>query len=198
MTAARYHGVAIALHWLVAALVFGQLALGWWMIGLPDLPRGIQAPWFNLHKSIGLTIALLVLARLAWRAAHPAPPLPLSLPRWQARAARWNHAALYTCLVLLPLSGYLGSTFSGYPIKYFGMTLPGWGWSAPALKSFFSAVHFSVVLLLMALLALHVSAALRHLFVTRDGVFWRMWPRSNGERRSPDAAQRVGLESCPR
>lgn len=176
MSAPRYDGVAIAFHWGVAVLVAAQLALGWWMIGLPDLPRGIQAPWFNLHKSIGLTIGLLMLARLWWRQRHRPPPLPGSLPRWQAIAARANHAALYACLLLMPLSGYLGSVFSGYPIRYFGIVLPQWGWASPALKQFFSAVHFGTVCLLMALIALHVAAALKHLLVNRDGVVARMWP----------------------
>jgi cytochrome b561 len=171
----------MALHWLVAALVFGQLALGWWMIGLPDLPRGVQAPWYNLHKSIGLTIGMLMLARLWWRARHAAPSLPASLPRWQARAARANHAALYACLLLMPLSGYLGSVFSGYPIRYFGTALPQWGWASPPLKAFFSGVHFATVCLLVALIALHLAAALKHLLVTRDGVFARMWPPAGRE-----------------
>lgn len=174
----RYTRTAIALHWILAALVLGQLALGWWMIGLPERPPGLQAGWFNLHKSMGLTIALLMLARLWWRARHPAPPLPQSIPRWQALAARVNHRLLYACLLLLPLSGYLGSSFSGYPIKYFGITLPSWGWASPALKEFFSTLHFATVLLLMALIALHVAAALKHLLVNRDGVFARMWPRA--------------------
>lgn len=176
MSEPRYSGVAIALHWGVALLVFAQLALGWWMIGLPDQPRGVQAPWFNLHKSIGLTIGLLMLARWWWRARHPAPPLPASLPRWQAIAARANHAALYACLLVMPLSGYLGSSFSGYPVRYFGIVLPAWGWDSPALKEFFSTVHFAAVWLLMALIALHLCAALEHLLVRRDGVVARMWP----------------------
>lgn len=173
---ARYTATAIALHWLVAALVLGQLALGWWMIDLPKSPPGLRAGWFNVHKSIGLTIGLLMLARLWWRARHPAPPLPESLPRWQVLAARANHAALYACLLLMPLSGYLGSVFSGYPIKYFGMVLPQWGWASPPLKDFFSVVHFITVWLLMALIALHLAAALKHLLANRDSVFARMWP----------------------
>lgn len=172
---ARYSGTAVALHWVVAGLVFAQLGLGWWMIGLPDQPRGVQAPWYNLHKSIGLSIGLLMLTRLWWRARHSPPALPASLPRWQVLCAGANHAALYACVLLMPLSGYLGSVFSGYPIKYFGIELPRWGWASPGLKGFFSAVHFATVYLLMVLVALHVGAALKHL-LNRDGVFGRMWP----------------------
>lgn len=173
----RYDPFAIALHWIVALAVIGQLALGWWMLELPKSPPGLRAGWFNVHKSIGLTIGVLMLARIAWRLRHPAPPLPASLPRWQARAARASHLLLYACLVAMPLSGYLGSSFTSYPVKYFGVTLPHWGWDSPALKEFFGAVHVATVTLLMALLSVHVAAALKHLVVDHDGVFERMWPR---------------------
>ena len=176
----RYHGVAIALHWIVGLLVLGQIALGWWMLELPKSPPGLRAGWFNGHKSIGLTIALLVIVRLAWRLRHPAPPLPVSMPPWQARASRASHFLLYACLVVQPLAGYLGSSFTRYPIKYFGITLPHWGWDSPALKELFSMIHFACAIVFMTLIALHVAAALKHLLVDRDAVFQRMWPRWRG------------------
>ena len=174
---ARYDGVAIGLHWIIALLALAQLALGWWMIDLPKSPPGLRAGWFNLHKSIGLTTGLLMLVRLGWRFSHRPPLLPASLPRWQAQAAQANHLLLYACLIALPLSGYLGSSFTRYPIKYFGVTLPHWGWDVPVLKEICSGVHFGAVCVLLAVLALHVAAALKHLLVERDGVFDRMWPR---------------------
>src|SRR5688572_8389659 len=126
----RYGTVAIALHWLIAALVFCQIYLGWWMIEIPKYPVGVRAGWFNLHKSIGLTIALLIVLRLAWRLRHAPPPLPASVPRWQARAAGISHFLLYAALLLQPLVGYLGSSFSGYPIKYFGIAMPRLAWES--------------------------------------------------------------------
>jgi len=175
-SAARYHSVSIALHWVIAILVLAQLALGWWMLELPKSPPGLRAGWFNLHKSIGLSIGALMLVRLGWRLRHPPPPLPAGMPGWQARAARISHFLLYACLILQPLWGYLGSSFTRYPIKYFGLTLPHWGWDAPALKDLFSALHFGTACVLMAVLSLHAAAALKHLLVDRDGVFQRMWP----------------------
>jgi cytochrome b561 len=172
----RYTNVAVALHWLIAILIVMQLTLGWTMIEIPKEPVGVRAAWFNLHKSIGITIALLVLARLAWRVRHPAPPLPPAVPAWQRRAAFASHALLYVCLLGMPLAGFLGSTFSGYPIKYFGITLPQWGYKSDELKSFFSAVHLTFAWVFMTLIAVHASAAIKHLLVDRDGVFWRMWP----------------------
>lgn len=173
--ARRYDAVAQALHWLIAVAVIGQIALGLWMIDIPKLPTGVRAYWFNLHKSIGLTIGLLVVARLAWRLTHRPPALP-ALPEWQVRAAGVTHVLLYACLVVMPLAGYLGSTFSGYPIRYFGLVVPGWGWKDDALKELFSAVHYYTALVFIALIALHVAAALKHLVVDRDGVFRRMLP----------------------
>ncbi len=173
----RYTKVAVTLHWLIAALVIVQLILGWSMIEIPKEPVGVRAFWFNLHKSIGMSIALLVVVRIAWRVRHPAPPLPASVPAWQRRAAAASHALLYACLVGMPLAGFLGSTFSGYPIKYFGIAPPQWGFKSDPLKAFFSVVHLGFAWVFMALIALHTSAALKHLLINRDGVFWRMWPR---------------------
>lgn len=172
----RYTRPAIALHWLIAIGVLAQFALGWWMIDLPKSPIGVRAWWFNVHKSVGLTLALFIIARIAWRIAHSAPALPRELPRWQRLAAGASHAGLYLCMAVMPVSGYLGSSFTKYPIKYWGMALPHWGWDAPALKELCSAIHYVTVWVFMTLVCLHVLAALRHLLLLRDGIFWRMWP----------------------
>jgi cytochrome b561 len=98
------------------------------------------------------------------------------MPRWQRNAAHGSHFLLYACLILQPLWGYLGSTFTKYPIRYFGLALPHWGWDSPALKDLFGALHLGTAWLLMAVIAIHVGAALKHLLVDRDGIFQRMWP----------------------
>jgi cytochrome b561 len=187
----RYDKLAISLHWLIALLVFAQIYLGWWMIEIPKHPPGARAAWFNLHKSIGLTIALLIVLRLAWRLRHPPPVLPASLPAWQARAAGINHFLLYAALLLQPLAGYLGSSFSGYPIKYFGITVPGWGWDAPSLKELTSNIHLGLAWLITALVLLHVAAAVAHL-AKHDGVFQRMLPRAPSAPAAAEEAQRAG------
>jgi cytochrome b561 len=168
----RYSRAAIAMHWILALALFAQLALGWWMLDVPKSPPGVRAGWFNLHKSIGLSIALLVVLRLVWRATHPVPADAL-LPRWQRSAARWAHGLLYACMFAMPLSGYLGSTFTRYPVRYFGAVLPQWNHDWPAAKQLMSNVHYAVAWAFMALLALHVGAALWH-WLQRDGVMDRM------------------------
>ena len=128
---------------------------------------------YNLHKSIGLTLLALMAVRLLWRWRHPAPAFP-AMPKWQAGLAHIVHASLYAVLFVHPLSGYLGSVFSGYPVKLFGMTLPAWGWNDPALKRFFSASHLVTSWVLLAAVALHVAGALKHALVDRDGLLSRM------------------------
>jgi cytochrome b561 len=141
MLHAAYTRTAIVLHWLIAAAVLVQVSLGLWMIAIPKSPPGVRAYWFNVHKSIGITIGLLVIIRLLWRLTHTPPPLPGSMRPWQRLGARISHYGLYACLILLPLSGYLGSSFTKYPILFFGQRLPHWGWDSPVLKELCSQVH---------------------------------------------------------
>jgi len=170
----RYTNVAVALHWLIAIAVIAQYFWGWWMQGIPKQPPGVRADAFNLHKSIGLTIFALMALRVLWRMTHVPPALP-PMPRWQAILAHANHGLLYAVLVLLPLTGYLGSVWSGYPVKYFGITLPAWGAKSEALKDAMSAAHFGLTWLLAAAIALHVAAAAKHALIDRDGLLRRMW-----------------------
>lgn len=167
----------MALHWTIAIGVLTQIALGWWMLDIPKLPAGVRAGWFNLHKSIGITLGVLIIVRIVWRITHPPPPLPASVPRWQVQAAHASHFLLYACMIAMPVAGYLGSVFSGYPIRYFGLAMPGWGWKDETLKELFSSVHLVASLLFLSLIMLHVLAALKHLLIDRDGVFHRMLPR---------------------
>ena len=145
------------------------------MIGIPKSPPGARAWWFNVHKSIGITLGALILARVLWRLAHRAPPLPAAMSRWERIAAKATHLLLYVCMATMPLTGYLGSSFTKYPILYFGTRLPHWGWDAPALKELCSQVHLTTVVIFIALIALHIAAALKHWLIDRDGTFERMW-----------------------
>ncbi len=174
--AERYTRVAIILHWLIALGVLAQIALGWWMIDIPKSPPGMRAYWFNLHKSIGLTLGALIFVRIAWRFTHGAPPLPSHIPAWQQLASKASHWVMYACMIIMPVSGYLGSSFTKYPIKYFGYMLPHWGWDSPANKELCSQIHYAVVIVFMLLIAIHFAAAVKHM-MARDGVMQRMWSR---------------------
>lgn len=182
-----HHRITVVLHWVLALSLLAQLALGWWMLDIPKSPPGLRAGWFNLHKSIGLTIFLIVLAQIAWRVRQPVPGHS-TLPAWQRRAARLTHGLLYLCMLVIPLSGYLGSTFTRYPVRYFGVVLPDWNRDWPAAKQLMSNIHLAAVWLFMALVALHVAAALWHWW-QRDGVSSRMG--------LPELARAPGPSSTP-
>ncbi len=169
----RYTRFAVALHWIVALVVFAQFALGWLMQEIAKQPPGPRASAFNVHKSIGLVILALMLVRIAWRLSHPAPAFP-PMPRWQARAALANHVLLYALLVAMPLAGYLGSAFSGYPVRFFGIVLPSWAAKNDAMKQAMSEVHLVAAWLLAASVLVHLAAVLKHAMVDRDGILARM------------------------
>ncbi|HWA14074.1 MAG TPA: cytochrome b [Burkholderiales bacterium] len=172
----KYTRSAMALHWLIGVLVLGMLCLGLWM---EDIPKGTpdRTFYFNLHKSIGVTIALLVLLRLWWRFRNPPPPLPSSLPAWQVQASRVSHALLYLCLVVMPLSGFAASQFTKYGVTYFGMfKIPPMGWENREIYDLLQGIHGVTATLLIALVVVHILAALKHLVIDRDGVFQRMLP----------------------
>jgi len=168
----RYTRTAIALHWLIAALVLVEFAHGWWMQEIPKQPPGLRADAFNLHKSAGLVVLALMLIRLGWRIAHRPPALPPML-RWQSLLAKANHVLLYTMVIAMPLSGYLGSVFSGYPIKWFGVTLPAWGWADPTIKDWMSVVHLTTSWILLVSLCLHITGTIKHT-LAGDRVMARM------------------------
>ena len=152
---------------------------------LDDLaPRATpaRAAMINLHKSCGLVLLALIVVRLAWRLGHPPPPWPESMPPWQHRAARLSHAALYGCMLVQPLSGYIASNFSKHGVKFFGIALPPWGADLPAVYALFNGLHVVSAWVFSALIAGHVLAALKHVFVDRDAVFARIWPRAVSRR----------------
>src|SRR4051812_9712903 len=169
----RYTTTARVLHWVVAVTVVGQLTLGFWMKTLPNT-TGVQAQWFNLHKSIGITLGCIILLRLAWRLTHPAPPLPETIPAWQRKTAKIVHALLYVCLVVIPVSGFVGSSVTKYPIKFFGHALPKWLPESPAVKELCSQIHLTAVGIFIVLAAIHIGKVLKHLLLDRDEVFSRM------------------------
>jgi cytochrome b561 len=173
----RYDRVARALHWLVALALLAQVVFGF---ALDEIaPRGTpsRSAVINLHKSFGLVLGALILVRLAWRLTHRPPPWPDSMPLWQRRAARLGHAALYVCMLVMPLSGYIASNFSKHGVKLFGAPLRPWGADLPAVYDALNGLHIATAWVLSALVVGHVLMALKHAFGDRDGVFARMGPR---------------------
>jgi cytochrome b561 len=172
----RYGGVAMALHWLTAALVVANLALGVSMVPLPLSPRKLQ--WYMWHKWIGITVFIATSARLAWRAHQPPPPL-LPMPEWQRRAATVSHALMYILLAVIPVSGWLYSSSTGVQVIYLGLVpLPDLLPKDRTLASVLKWIHFGLNSTLLAVVSLHVAAALKHRFADRDGTLSRMLPKA--------------------
>ena len=116
-TSQRWGNVQIWLHWTIAALLLIQVPVAFGMLG--QSKGATQDVLFNLHKNVGLIIFFLAIARLAWRVAHPIPYLPSDLPAWQATAAHATHWLLYLLLFAMPLTGFLYTALSGYPVPLF-------------------------------------------------------------------------------
>ena len=176
MTATRYDNTSVALHWLIGIALLAETAFGYLVDDIA--PRGTPArgAFINLHKSLGIVLGLLIALRLVWRLLHHAPELPPPTPSWERKAARLGQAAMYACMVALPLSGYVASNFSRYGVRLFGVALPPWGADLPRVYAVFNTVHVVTGYLLCILVAAHVAAALKHALVDRDGVMRSMWP----------------------
>ena len=169
----RYARPAVFLHWLMAVLIVFTIGLGLYMVSIEKEPR---AEWyFHLHMSIGVTLAALLLLRLTWRLTHRPADLPARVSRWQAQASRLLHGLLYAEMLVMPVAGFTGALFSKPGVEVFGRNLPRWVAPNHALSEQLLAVHSCVAWMLVATIALHILAGLKHLIFDRDGVFQRMW-----------------------
>lgn len=171
----RYTATAMALHWLTALLVIVTFPLGIYMHGLQFSPFKLQL--VSYHKWVGVTIFLLIVARLAWRISHAPPPLPDSIPVWQQRAAQGLHLLLYVLLLVIPVSGWLMSSAKGVPVVYLGLVqLPDLVGKDKGLGDVLEEVHEMLNFGLLGLVGMHVAAAFKHHFIDRDATLLRMLP----------------------
>nr|WP_111298716.1 cytochrome b [Paracoccus saliphilus] len=178
-----YGTTARVLHWIVAAAVLAMIPAGLIMVR-DGLDRGLQDVLFIFHKNLGSILIPIVALRVIWRITHPAPPLPATLPAWQRRAARGSHLALYVLMVALPLSGYVRVRAGGFPIEGLdALGLPALVGRSKSLAEVASTVHAVAAFALIAVLAVHLGAALHHALIRQDGVWGRIWPpRAPGRR----------------
>jgi cytochrome b561 len=174
---ARYGAAARAFHWGIALLVLLQFPLAIWMDNFVEPFSETQFLLYNLHKTVGVTVLLLVVLRLGWRLISPPPPLPAAMPRWERGAAHAGHAALYLLLFAQPIVGLLHGFASGFPtVLFFAFTLPSPLAADKELTSLFGAAHFYLGWTFLAVVAVHVAAALRHHFLLKDEILSRMLP----------------------
>ena len=180
----RYGAVAIALHWLMFALIISTWSLALYMVDLPLSPQKLK--YFSWHKWIGVTIFLLLVIRAAWRFAHPPPPLPVSMPSWQRVAAGVSHLLLYLLIFVIPITGWLYSSATGVPTVYLGwVQLPDLVAKDKLFAELLRQAHVSLNVMLFVIVCIHVAAAFKHHILDRDEVLVRMLPflRKPGEHR---------------
>ena len=183
----RYGTVAIFLHWLIAIAIAVQLWLGFFM---QELAEGSFARFEALqrHKSLGLTILILSVARLVWRLTNPAPRADPGLAPIERRLAGLVHFGLYFLIIAVPLAGWATVSASplGLPIQLYGVIgwphLPFFGAVADgqAMEDLMHAIHKALVFALIALALIHILAALRHQFLLKNAVLGRMIPWLGG------------------
>lgn len=180
-----YTAVAITLHWLIAVMLISLILFGWWMedqretIGSYEDFLAVKSA-FNWHKTGGILVLILSLARLGWRFMHPVPPLPDGMKNWERIAARISHFTFYALMIGLPIGGYVAASAYGaeQPILLFdAIALP----KLPVpqteeFQAFSGSMHGAGSWVLIGLIGLHIAAAMKHEFVDNDGVLARMMP----------------------
>lgn len=185
----RYSPVGVAFHWVMAALILFQLFWGWRMARLPV--GGDKLAGYQLHSDLGLSILVLALLRFGWRLLVTDPVNDADTPGWQSKAAHVTAWAFYLAFFGLPLSGWAMWTAMGngaplhlagvipWPDMPFEQLSTGWQW---AIMDWSEGLHIWLAWATIALIPLHVGAALKHHFWDRHDVLEAMLPHV------PDAA----------
>lgn len=177
----RYSNVTVAFHWITVALVLLQAYLGF-TFGFFSEPGPARDQIFIWHKSVGVVILLLTLARLWYRLKNPPPPFPPELPAWERYAAVWNHRLFYTLLIAMPIVGFIAvSGFADGPTTPLigGIQVPVIPGISKDVGELAGEVHEIAAFLLVALILVHIAAALKHQFIDHWRGSARMPPFSS-------------------
>lgn len=194
MSAARYTKTAVILHWLIALGIFIMFGIGWFMADLPkEAPKqmaydlfdlGIvtwqlgeevspRTFYFNLHKSIGVTLFALIIFRILWRITHKPPALLSSYKEMERKLADGAHHLLYLLMFAVPLTGLVMAIASKYGVKWFGIDFIS-GLDNKPLREAFKEAHQIIGLVLLLIVVLHILGALKHKFIDKDETLSRM------------------------
>lgn len=174
-TTGTWGAFAKLLHWLIAALVLALLVVGFLMHDIEDFATRITV--IQIHKSLGLVVLALLLLRAGWRLIDPPPALPAGMARWERVSAHLGHLALYGLLLVQPLTGLMSSFASGFPIDLFLVfDIPSPIDRDKELQRLAGTLHEVFAFAFIAMILIHVAAALRHQFWLRDGLITRMLP----------------------
>lgn len=177
-TKRKYSGVAMALHWLIAALVLYNIFLPpeFEDIG-HDIPPELAASMTALHIGIGLSIIVLMALRLFWRVGHHAPPLPDTMKSWEKRLAHFTHIGLYVVVFLMVALGFATALLAPYPASGFGVVpVAGFITVDQGVFDIVKELHHTGNKVLQAFVYVHIAAVLYHQFIKKDGQLWSMLP----------------------
>lgn len=171
-----YNALAKIFHWVTVPLLVAALASGF-TIGHIAEPSKLM--FYAIHESLGLTILLVAIARLAWRRISPPPPLPDHLPRPMRIAANAVHHLLYAALIIQPLLGFFTTNAYGFPMQgataYLGLIdLPKFMDAWEGLAKVLLTAHWLLGWTLLLLIPAHVAGAIFHHAIRRDGTLLRM------------------------
>ena len=175
MTAQADYGFTAKLfHWLIVALLLVQYPLGWLM---PDIRRGMQpGDAMTVHISLGMVILALIVLRLIWRLTHPVAP-DAALSRWQRLSSEGVHWLLYALVLVTTLTGWFFASQRGWSISlFYVLPLPMLSGEGAPVARFIGRLHETSEWALLAVIGLHVAAALAHLLIYRDRIMQRMLP----------------------
>ncbi|CAN4276262.1 CybB Cytochrome B561 [Methylophilaceae bacterium] len=193
-TPTSYTKTAIVLHWLIAIFIALMFVLGWYMAELPkEAPKqmaydlfdlGIytwqvseevspRTFYFNLHKSLGLTVLALIVFRILWRITHTPPAALSSYKAIEKKVAKATHHSLYLLMLAVPVTGLTMAINSKYGVKWFGIDVIA-GLDNKPLRDFFECTHEFVGIVLLVFIGIHLLGALKHKFIDKDDTMSRM------------------------
>ena len=193
-TPSRYTKTAIVLHWLIAIFIALMFVLGWFMAELPkEAPKQLaydifdlgvytwqlaeeaspRTFYFNLHKSLGLTVLALIVLRILWRITHTPPAALSSYKAIEKKVATATHHSLYLLMLAVPVTGLIMAINSKYGVKWFGMDVIA-GLDNKPMRDFFECTHEFVGIVLLVLIGIHLLGALKHKFIDKDDTMSRM------------------------
>lgn len=174
----KFGAISKFFHWSVSILIISMLTLGFIMTRMDRSAFKFQL--YSIHKSLGLSLLILIVLRLIWRLFNKPPAYPNSIPNWEQNLARLGHWIIYMIILAIPLSGWLMSTASGYLANFWG-----WGkWAMPwietnkALAQTANYYHTRLAYVIIGLLILHILMALKHHCLAKNNILRRMLPFS--------------------
>jgi len=172
-TFTSYGSVSKFFHWTLFILIASMLIFGFL---LSYVPKEYQSIAYSTHKLTGLCILTLMILRLLWTLTNPKPALPPSTPWYEYLAERLVHWTMYAALIVMPLSGWIGSVAANRSPRLgeYIFTLPIEQSKSLMTSSF--EVHYTIALIIIGLVSVHILAALFHHFIRKDNVLRRMLP----------------------